>query len=324
MSDAVKAIPLLVRLLALSVLIETLLFRIFARGGVYFIDEETPWLMTTGYTSLVFLGNVLFNFAAPVALLVLALTAVNLWRQRGGLAYGALGAATAAVAMIGALLMVGLSGQALSFAYFADSTGVVLAIAAVAARRSIGWPAMVFVAATGASYISLYAYKGYGLANGTGAWSAGFYGYGEWLAVGGILALGMSLRGYLDRRSAVLAGLIAMMALGMLLGRADSVPLIATWAFGLSLSLPYPVYVLALWVIAAMSLSAIRRDEPVLAAGFALVLLGHRALPLTYFNDVGLVGLLLVALNARPIVNRASARALFRISGSGEIAGRRF
>lgn len=308
MGDAVKAVPLLARLLAISVLLETLLFRIFARGGVYFIDDETPELITTGYTSLVFIGNVLFNFAAPVALLVLALTALDLWRRNGGAVYLSLGGMSAAVAVVGALLMVGLSGQALSFAYFAASTGAMLAIAAVAAQRSISRPTMVFIAATGASYISLYAYKGYGLVGGAGAWSADFYGYGEWLAVGGVLALGLSLRGYVDRRSALIAAVVAVLALGMLFGRADSVPLIATWAFGLSLSLPYPVYVVGLWVVAAMSLSAIRRGEPVFAAGMLLVLLGHRTLPLTYFNDLVLVGLLLVALNARPVIDRVPAR----------------
>ena len=308
MSDTVRAVPLLAQLLALSVLLETLLFRIFARGGVYFIDEETPELITTGYTALVFAGNVLFNFAAPVALIVLALTALDLWRQPSGAAYGALGAASGSVAVIGALLMTGLSGQLLSFAYFAASTGAVLTIAAVAAHRSIGRPAMVFVAATGASYISLYAYKGYGFVSGTGAWSAGFYSYGEWLAVAGILALGLSLRRHVDRRSAIIAGIIAVMALGMLFGRSDSVPLIAMWAFGLSLSLPYPVYVVALWVVAAMSLSAVRRGEPVFAAGLVLVFLGHRTLPLTYFNDLVLVGLILVALNATPVVHRAHVR----------------
>ncbi|SVC53289.1 uncharacterized protein METZ01_LOCUS306143, partial [marine metagenome] len=41
-------------ILAGSVFIETLLFRIFARGGVYFISDTTPIVVKTGYTTLIF------------------------------------------------------------------------------------------------------------------------------------------------------------------------------------------------------------------------------------------------------------------------------
>ena len=183
------------------------------------------------------------------------------------------------------------------------SSSVVLigAIVLVAQRADNLW-ATVFVTGAGISYLMVYAFKGFGsqaIAN-SGVRSANLFGYGEWIAVAAFIAMAPLLRGHLDRKTVTIASFVAVMAFGMSFGRADSVPLIATWAFGLSLSLPYFVYPLALWVVTAFVVTAVRRGQTTVAIGLLLVLLGHRTLPLTYFNDLILIGILLIAMDASP------------------------
>ena len=62
-----------------------------------------------------------------------------------------------------------------------------------------------------------------------------------------------------DRRSIAVASLVSVLAFGMAFSRADSVPLIANWSFGLTLSLPYVAYIGALWVTVAFVMSRVRR-----------------------------------------------------------------
>jgi hypothetical protein len=65
--------------------------------------------------------------------------------------------------------------------------------------------------------------------------------------------------------------------------------------------LPYIAYIVSLWVTVAFVVSRIRRGEVILAAGVLLVMLGHRSIPLTYFNDIVLIGLLLAAMYSKPV-----------------------
>jgi len=53
-------------------------------------------------------------------------------------------------------------------------------------------------------------------------------------------------------------------------------------------------------------MNRLRRGEPILAVGILLVMLGHRSIPLTYFNDLVLVGLLLTAMYSKPVVSSRS------------------
>ena len=309
-NSGARTVHSLAVVLVIAVLVETLLFRIFARGGVYFINEDTPAVIRNGYTSLIFGGNVLFNFAAPVALLTLGLIAARAWMKRPEPVYITLAGATGVVVVIGILMMIGMSGSILSTSYFVASSFVLIGAFILALRRRVGLPVTAFVLLTGMSYLAVYSFKGFGssaLAE-TGIRSSSVFGLGEWLSAVAFLALLPLLRGRLDRRSVVIASFVSLMVLGMAFGRSDSVPLIATWAFGLSLTLPYVVYVAALWVVVAFVISSIRHGNSTLAVGIMLVMLGHRTIPLTYFNDLVLVGLLLASMYSNPAVSRASDR----------------
>ena len=308
-SSSTRTIPVLAIVLALAVFVETLLFRIFARGGVYFINEDTPSVIKNGYTGLIFGGNVLFNFAAPLALLILGLIAMRAWLKRPDPVYVALTGATGVVVIIGILMMIGLSGSLLSTPYFVASSFVLVGAFILVIRRRVGLPVTAFVLLTGMSYLAVYSFKGFGSSAvaETGIRSASVFELGEWLSAVAFLALLPLLRDRLDRRSIVIASFVSLMVLGMAFGRPDSVPLIAIWAFGLSLSLPYIVYVAALWVVVAFFISSIGRGNTLLTIGVLLVMLGHRTIPLTYFNDLVLVGLLLASMYTKPVAHRATA-----------------
>ena len=285
-------------ILAISVLAETLLFRIFARGGVYFITDSTPAIVKNGYTSLVFSGNALFNFAAPVALMVLGLIAMQAWMKRPDPIYITITGAVGVVVAIGVLMMLEFSGPLLSAGYYAASSVVLISAFALSVRRRVGLPVTAFVLLTGLSYLAIYSFKGFG-STGFAEWgvrSVSVYALGEWMSVIAFLMFIPRLYKRLDRRSVLIASVVSLLAFGMAFGRADSVPLIANWAFGLTLSLPYVAYIGALWVTAAFVISGVRRGDTVLAIGVLLVMLGHRSMPLTYFNDLVLVGLLFAAM----------------------------
>jgi hypothetical protein len=301
-----KMVTVLAVILAVSVLVETLLFRIFARGGVYFISDATPAVVKNGYTSLVFSGNTLFNFAAPIALLVLAFIAVVAWMKRPDPTYLVLSGATGFVAGIGLLMMLGMSGTSLSAAYYVASSLMIISVFVLAVRRGAGLPTTAFILLTGLSYLAIYSFKGFGSSQlaESGIRSISVLSLGEWMSVIAFIALLPLLigrKGHLDRRSVIVASVVSFLVFGMAFSRADSVPLIANWAFGLTLTLPYIAYIASLWVAVAFVMSRLRRNEAILAASVLLVMLGHRSIPLTYFNDLVLIGLLFAAMYSKPV-----------------------
>jgi hypothetical protein len=77
-------------------------------------------------------------------------------------------------------------------------------------------------------------------------------------------------------------------------------PLIAIWAFGLGLYLPFPLYALGLWllILTVWRLAADGRWPA--GAGLLLILLGHRMLPLVYFNLLIGVGFMSLSAGLRP------------------------
>ena len=55
--------------------------------------------------------------------------------------------------------------------------------------------------------------------------------------------------------------------------------------------------------------SGVRRGDAMLSASVLLVMLGHRSIPLTYFNDLVLVGVLLGSMYSKPVYLLAAKRA---------------
>ncbi len=303
-----RTTTLLALVLVVAVTVEVLLFRIFARGGVYFIDDNTPLMIQNGYTSLVFSGNVLFNYAAPVTLLAMVVAAIPLVARSSSLSYRAIGVVVMAVAAVSGLMVLGYSGEALSDTYWAVSGIAVAGISVIALRKVPSKPLRLFVVMTALSYLAIYGFKSGQALPGIGG--VNLLTIGEWVGLASFLTLGFVLRSTLNRRALIVASVVALGAGGMAFGRADSIPLIATWAFGLSLSAPYWLYIAALWIVLAFSGSAIARGQYLTGVGVLLVFFGHRGLPLTYFNDLAICGLLFVVrevidVNAPVILGKA-------------------
>ena len=310
-SAGTRIITSLAAILAGSVFIETLLFRIFARGGVYFISDTTPIVVKTGYTTLIFTGNTLFNFAAPMALVVLAFIAAEAWTKRPNPAYTTAAGAILIIVSVGLMMMIGMSAASLSTAYYTASSVILVSVFVLAVHRRVGLAVTSFILLTSLSYLAIYSFKGFGSPEfaESGIRSSSLLSLGEWMSVIAFISLVPLLigrRSYLDRRSVVVASVASFLVFGMAFTRADSIPLIANWAFGLTLALPYFSYVAALWVMVALVMNRLRRGEPILAIGVLLVMLGHRSIPLTYFNDLVLVGLLLTAMYSKPVVSSRS------------------
>lgn len=292
MKSLERATPFVAVVLVAAVATEVLLFRIFARGGVYFIHQDTPVIVQNGYTSLVFAGNVLFNYAAPVTLLLMVLVASPFTTRSSSPMRFVIGVAVITVAAISGLMVLGYSDEALSNTYWTVSAVAVVGMAVLAVREISSWPIRLFVVAAGASYLAVYVFKS--ALDVPGIDGVATLTSGEWFGLAGFLFLAFALRSMADRRALILATIAALAASGMVFGRGDSVPLIATWAFGLSLSAPYWLYVGALWVVVAFCGSAFARGQHMTAVGVLLIFFGHRAVPLTYFNDLAVCGLFLV------------------------------
>lgn len=317
MRTAERATVFISVVLVAAVVTEVLLFRIFARGGVYFIHEDSPLVVRNGYTSLVFAGNVLFNYAAPVTLLLVVLAAYSFVTYSLSPVRAVIGAAVIAVASVSGLMVLGYSGEALSNTYWAVSSIAVIGIAVFAVREIESWPMRLFTVAAGASYLAVYAFKsGQGLPGMDGV---AIFSAGEWLGLIGFLVLAFALRPIADRRALIAATVFALVAGGMVFGRGDSVPLIATWAFGLSLSAPYWLYIGVLWIVIAFSGSAFARGQYLTAIGVLLIFFGHRSIPLTYFNDLAICGLLLIVSEtvAGPVSVRSGWLHRHRASADG-------
>ena len=65
-----------------GVLVEMVLFRTFARTGIYLLKEGTPDWVYEAYSGGVWVGSVSFNLSAILVLLVLAVAAGYLWCRR--------------------------------------------------------------------------------------------------------------------------------------------------------------------------------------------------------------------------------------------------
>jgi hypothetical protein len=94
--------------------------------------------------------------------------------------------------------------------------------------------------------------------------------------------------------------LLPLILIGMYLGNPDMVPLVSTWAFGITMYLPFWTYVLALWGGSVALLTLLERGHLLLTCALALLLSSHRMLPLTYFNNLTLIALLLIATTSWP------------------------
>jgi len=301
-------VRLLSGVLVTALVAEVLFLRILARAGIYMLNEDSPEIARSAYSALLFLGNVAFNLASIASLALLLAIAVSAARTRSS---GAWMLAVALLLPLGAAVAVQALGgsQAASTALLVSVLLALGVVIVVAGGDSFGF-GRVALAAFGAAAAMAIVAKFLPIA--ARVWGTGTGAVDElsaaseaamFLAPGlVVVAAGLGIH-----RKALAAAAVATLVAALLgASNASMVPLIATWAFGVTLSLPYPFYVFAAALAAyAVSALVLERRWMILTA-LAFLLLGHKGLSLTYFNILALDGMALMGLSLSGRVGAAA------------------
>ena len=309
--------------LVVAVGVEAVFLRMLARAGIYiFSGSPGGWLYSI-YSSLVWLGKVAMNFATILSPLLLLVLAIVLWQR---------GSRVSRLVSIAVLVTLGLEGSlflafpnpVLSLAYLSSSV-LLVCLALVFYFRDGGvLPMALTLVPLVVMFLASYWYQLVPLVNqlgGTGLGGAiGAFQLSEGLLL--LVAISLPITIGISRRFKVMAGsiILTLPLLGMYLGNPSMVPLIAIWAFGISMYLPFWVYVAGLWAVLVAILTLLNRGHHLPAYGLALLLAGHRELPLTYFNNLTLVALLLIVAMPWPLPQRLGQWRWWRSSREKTIA----
>lgn len=296
MADALQQ---LTAVLLAAVLLETLLLRLVVRVGVH-VPREGPVLELFHGASL--LGSLAFNFASLLAIVLVVLVLGSLLQRTSGELSRAALAVLLAALLSGLALTLAAGGAAadalfgLSAALLAGLIGLALAREGETTARGRLALALMVGAYFSYQYYALghllYRLLDYPAAPplGTPALRAG-----EVLAVAAAVAA-FAAWGLPRWRQAGRAGLAGVAAVLLILAAASLSPastlsILALWTTGLSLFLPFPVYLLALGLYLTTLVACWRSGDAFwTAAGLLLVLLAGYMPEATYQHLLLLLG----------------------------------
>lgn len=276
-------------------MVEMVLFRTFSRTGIYLLKEGTPDWVYDAYSGLVWVGSAGFNMAAILVLLVLAVTAGYLW-YRQDVVGRTLPILAASMIPWNLVLFIGTPGSASTLLYVGSSAAIVVAAVAAARSSANRWE-LAALSIIGLSYLCVYYFEAVAplrLAGYTfNDHSLGVFQAGEALAGVGILAAFLAWGR--TRRLKLLAGplVFGILLMGGYASGPERYPLVSTWALGVTMSLPFVVYVVGLVLLGVTVLKLVFSDRALLGMALLLLFFGHRMLPLTYFNILVMAGFLL-------------------------------
>lgn len=281
-----------------AVLLEAVLFRMFARTGIYLFNEDSPGWLYQAYASAVWFGNTMFNFATILSLMLLALSAAYLWLRRDSL--GRTLPWLLAVMVIWNLALLGAgSGTLLALGYLATSAAVVAGCVASAWPKA-GLFERVTLALLAASFAGVYYFETIAPLRNAGLIFADrglvIFQVSEALAGAAIIAAFVAWGRTRSIRLLAFPVLAGLVMAGSYFSRPDSFPLIATWSLGVTMSMPFVFYVFGLILLGVTLLKLMASGRPTLAYGLTLIYFSHRMLPLTYFNVLVLVGFALIVV----------------------------
>lgn len=299
-----RVLTVLALALVVAIVVEVAFLRMFARAGIYIFQDNSPEWLYTIYNSLVWLGRAALNFAtilAPVLLLVLV---VVLWQRGTRVSRLVSVVVLVTLGMEGSLFLVS-SNPGLSLTYFGSSIFLV-GLALVLYWRSGGSLRMALtLGPLLIMFLASYWYKVAPLAHQLGGeWFPGSiaaFQLSEGLLL--LVAISLPIAIGLSRSPKVWVGSILLTSplIGLYLGNPDMIPLISMWAFGITMYLPFWIYVLALWAVSVAILTLLNRGHLLPAFALVILLSSHRELPLTYFNNLTLIALLLIATRPWPV-----------------------
>jgi hypothetical protein len=184
-------------------------------------------------------------------------------------------------------------------------SGVTIGTAAWGAWRSSSLLQRAFLFSVGISYWSVYYFKAIPAMRQLG-WSfndhgLGVFQIGEALACVAIVVAFFAWGRTKELRLIIPSILITALFIGGFVSGPERYPLMSTWAFGVTMGLPFPVYVVGVALLGITVLNLIRTRNEIPALALVLLFFGHRMLPLTHFNLLVLAGFLLLTIKSPPI-----------------------
>lgn len=299
-----------------AVLLETVLFRMFARTGIYLFNEDSPSWLYQAYASTVWFGNTMFNFATILSLMLVALAAFYLWVRRDTVGR-VMPWLIATMGVWNLVLLFANPGTLLTLMYLSASLASIAVCVALVWSR-VNLTERLTLALVLLSFVGVYYFETIGPLRNAGLsfndHGIGIFQTGE--ALGGITILLAFLAWGRTRNIKLLAlpVLAGLIMAGSYFSSPDRFPLISTWSLGVTMSMPFFFYVVGLVLLGVTLIKLVTSGRPTLAYGLTLVFFSHRMLPLTYFNVLILLGFVLVAValvdrrDAGDIANAATLR----------------
>ena len=284
--------------LVVAVLIEMLLFRTFARTGIYLFHDDTPQWVYWAYTSAVWLGNTMFNFAAILITLLFALMAAYVWLRRD--IFGrTLPFLAALMVPWNIALFFASPGPTAALLYLCLSAGI------IAVSAWVSWPgssrgARTFLLVMAASVIGVYYFEATASLRQLGF---GFNDRGVAMfqiseALAGIAILAAFITWGRTRNLKLLAApvVVGILISGAYFSAPERLPLISTWALGVTMSMPFLLYAVGATLLGVTMLKLLTYGNLLAAYGLTLLYFSHRMLPLTYFNLLILGGFIMMTI----------------------------
>lgn len=275
-----------------------MLFRTFARTGIYLFNEDSPLWAFRAYTAVVWFGNTMFNFAAILSLIVLAVLAIVLWMRRD-ISGRALPIGAALFVPWNVALVFGTPSPMLELAYIGASV-LLIGLAMSVALKSASTGVRITSVLLGASFLCVYYFETIAPLRNSGISFADngllIFRVGEALAGVAIVASFLTWGKTRSVKVILFPALLGILMAGSYLTVPDRFPLITTWALGITMSMPNLLYSLGVALLGITLLNLVKSGKVLLASSLVLVYFSHRMLPLTYFNVLILIGFLLIAV----------------------------
>ena len=295
--------PLAITLLA-AVLAETLLLRIVVRVGVHVPKHS---VFTGLFEAASTLGSLAFNFASVLALILLTLILTFVITNRRSRAFSPL------IVFLAAALFVGLFLTLVTEAPEADAlfgvAAALLALTVLITAMRVGDLTPAVAIALGLMVAAYLSYEYYTLGYvfyrifdvaAIPPLSLDALRLGEALAMvaaGAVFfAWGLPRWGNIGRAGAAVVTVILLALIVAGLSPASTMAILALWTTGVSLFLPFPVYLLALALFLLTIVACFRdRQATWITAGLLLVLLAGYMAESTYQHLLFLIGIIFVS-----------------------------
>ena len=281
-----------------AIFLEMLLFRIFSRTGIYLFHDDTPHWVYEAYKGLLWIGNSAYNFSMALAIVLLLVIGAYFWR-RDNAAVSLLAPLVLVFAAWNLLLFVTAPVPQVSLAYLCISV-IVIGAANWFSWHSCTQIERAFLLSAAAAFWPVYYFKAVPVLRQLG-WSFNDHGLdvfqiGEAMTGVAIFAAFLAWGRTREPFLIILSAFVTALLVAGFISGPERYSLVSTWALGVTMGFPFPLYVLGLSLLGITILNLIRTRRKIIALVLVLLFFGHRMLPLTYFNLLILNGFLLFAI----------------------------